>query len=457
MAHRARLEAAFFFGSLAILVFLAGALVVVADVFPAGVVRDAYRAGTALYARFTHYSDPYATDLWTKARTHRRGVTVLERDRVQDGLTLYTSGDGPRALLIDLEGNVLHRWERPYSTVWDATAAVRRPVPDTQIYFRKAMLQADGDLIALYEGVGDTPYGYGLVRLDPQSKLRWKNLDNLHHDFDPLADGRVVALAHAFRHTRLKGADQFEPPYLEDFLVVVGKDGRTELKLSLLDAINDSAFRSFLWRVPYYTMEDPLHANAVDYLDARRAAWLARRVPAAAEGQVLVSFRELAGGSVALIDLETRRAVWASRGPWLAQHDPDVLPDGTILVFDNRGNLTGPGKSRILEVDPATGGIVWSYGGTQAAPLESLIRASQERLHNGNTLITESGGGRLLEVAPDGRIVWEFHNPVRGGPEDDLVPVVSWAQRLDRTTLATDFRNTLARRAVSQSEEADSS
>jgi hypothetical protein len=37
--------------------------------------------------------------------------------------------------------------------------------------------------------------------------------------------------------------------------------------------------------------------------------------------------------------------------------------------------------------------------------------SSAQRLHNGNTLITEGSGGRLIEVTSDYRIVWEYISP----------------------------------------------
>ena len=61
------------------------------------------------------------------------------------------------AYLVGMEGEVLHEWRRPFSTVWDASAAVRRPQPDSHVYFRKAMMYPNGDLLVVYKGVGDTP------------------------------------------------------------------------------------------------------------------------------------------------------------------------------------------------------------------------------------------------------------------------------------------------------------
>jgi hypothetical protein len=38
-------------------------------------------------------------------------------------------------------------------------------------------------------------------------------------------------------------------------------------------------------------------------------------------------------------------------------------------------------------------------------------RGSNQRLPNGNTLITESNKGIAFELSPTGRIVWQFNNP----------------------------------------------
>ncbi|MDP9141853.1 MAG: arylsulfotransferase family protein, partial [Pseudomonadota bacterium] len=83
------------------------------------------------------------------------------------------------------------------------------------------------------------------------------------------------------------------------------------------------------------------------------------------------------------------------------------------------------------------------YAGTADHPLESIIRSSQQRLANGNTLITESDGGRLLEVSAAGDIVWEYVNPVRAGDADVLIPIVSSAQRISPEALEPEFRQLL--------------
>lgn len=139
--------------------------------------------------------------------------------------------------------------------------------------------------------------------------------------------------------------------------------------------------------------------------------------------------REL--NAIAVVDLDQTSLKWATRSSWIAQHDPDLLENGHILLFDNLGNFEFPeGRSRVIEYDPKDNRIAWSYEGSADHPLDSDIRSSQQRLENGNTLITESSGGRLLEVAPDGSRVWEFINPVRGGEDGTMIPILCSGERI---------------------------
>jgi outer membrane protein assembly factor BamB len=123
------------------------------------------------------------------------------------------------------------------------------------------------------------------------------------------------------------------------------------------------------------------------------------------------------------------------------------LPNGNVLLFDNYGHYREGGISRVIEFDPKTMELVWSYTGSGDHPFESAIRSGQERLPNGNTLITESDGGRLLEVTRDGDIVWEYINPERRsddgseprGANGELIAVVSGGQRVEPASLNPDF------------------
>jgi hypothetical protein len=233
-------------------------------------------------------------------------------------------------------------------------------------------------------------------------------------------------------------------PCLEDFLVVLSPDGRKLDEISMFEAFANSSDPRFAIRLSQDTAAaktsfgEYLHCNSARVIDERTA----RQFPFARAGQVCISMPHYES-FLALLDPAERRFVWVTGGAWRYQHDPDFLENGHILLFDNCGNQGPGGFSRVLEIDPQSGGTVWSYRGTTNDILQSGKRSGQQRLPNGNTLITESDAGRLLEVTVRGDVVWEFVNPVRAGKNHQLIPIISTGERIAPESLAPSFRDYL--------------
>jgi hypothetical protein len=76
----------------------------------------------------------------------------------------------------------------------------------------------------------------------------------------------------------------------------------------------------------------------------------------------------------------------------------------------------------VLEFDPVTLKIVWQYTPQEAGLVHptdsnrfySPFISSAQRLPNGNTLITEGSGGRIIEVTAAHERVWEYISPYWG-------------------------------------------
>jgi len=155
------------------------------------------------------------------------------------------------------------------------------------------------------------------------------------------------------------------------------------------------------YNLPVTNPPDVLHTNSLQVIN-RDIEGLCRK------GDILLSLREI--DMIAIIDGQGREIRWRwGPGILLKQHHPALLKNNNILIFDN-----GTPKrrySRILEMDPLTGKIVWIYCGNKKNPFYSESRGSCQRLPNGNTLITDSESGRVFEVTFNGRMVWHFYNP----------------------------------------------
>jgi len=425
--------------SIAFLSFVLGALVVTANLPTSAQLLTSFKGAAALYQIYAFWSagdDMSETTMWYETRRPEKGVTVNDPARAHRGLTLYSSGHSQSAQLIDMDGNTVHQWALPYSEIWDASGEIRDPVSDEFVFWRNTRLFPNGDLLALYVAHGRTPWGYGLARMDKDSNLIWKYLGPAHHDMDVADDGRIYTLTHTIREKPVDGAPWIHVPVITDHVVVLSPDGKVEQEIDLLDAIRNSMYAGWLAMIQFDFNGDSLHTNAIDFIDAETA----RHFPFARSGQVMLSFRSI--NAVVLLDLESEKVVWALRGPWIAQHDPDLLANGNLLIFDNLGNLGDGGPSRVIEFDPLTQEIEWAYAGDANTPLESRTRSAQQRLANGNTLITESDAGRILEVSAAGDIVWEFINPERLGDDGAYTSVVFWAQRYDPMDLSFgDFTN----------------
>ena len=205
-------------------------------------------------------------------------------------------------------------------------------------------------------------------------------------------------------------------------------DGRVLGELSVLEALLDSDYAPLL--AGARRRGDILHTNTIEVMDGR-FAHLDRLYRA---GNLLVSMPRL--DTIAVIDPERRRVVWALNGPWRFQHQPTVLASGNLLIFDNTGHH---GDSRVLEIEPLSQRLVWSWAGSPARRFTSYFLGASQRLPNGNTLITEATAGRAFEVEPAGAIVWEYVNPHRAGGDRELIASLLEVVRIGRDELVEDF------------------
>lgn len=97
-------------------------------------------------------------------------------------------------------------------------------------------------------------------------------------------------------------------------------------------------------------------------------------------------------------------------------HDVRMLPTGNITLFDNgTARPSGP-YSRVIELNPETNKIVWQFfpGNPGFAPnsFYSVYQSSVQKLPNGNYFVLSSNNGHMFEVTRDKEIVWDFVNPV---------------------------------------------
>lgn len=167
-------------------------------------------------------------------------------------------------------------------------------------------------------------------------------------------------------------------------------------------------------------------------------------VPTSDGGMLIVDRAEVQGdGRVFRVDASLN-TVWQFGGtsgmgagevfdPFTAEQ----LAGGHTLISDSLG-------FRVIEVDDATGRIVWSYGefkvsGSDAGHLNRPHSA--QRLANGDTLICDSENQRVIEVDMAKRIVWSYGTGVAGSGPGQLANPNSSVRLANGDTLISDSDN----------------
>ena len=313
----------------------------------------------------------------------KSGVTVLKKDKCDDGFRLYSSRQTEVAHLIDVDGTEVHRWAFPQGKTW-----------------HYAEMQPNGNLIAIVKDVM-------ILELDWQSKLVWKAEMRAHHDFARLANGNTLVVSRRDLTNPWTKSGRLAC----DILVELTPRGKTVWQWKVEAHADEIAKHVKLLIPPSDKFRDWPHVNTLEVLPDSPAARKDARFRA---GNLLICGRHI--DTIWVIDRETDKVVWAwGPGELLGPHMPTMLPNGHILVYDNGQNASVRvrGYTRVIELDPLTSKIVWQYRAEPPKSFYSPSRGSNERLPNGNTFIAESDSGRLFEVTPSGEIVWELLNPDR--------------------------------------------
>jgi len=201
---------------------------------------------------------------------------------------------------------------------------------------------------------------------------------------------------------------------------------------------------------------DWLHTNAVDYLPGEDLIvmssprlceiYVIDHSTTTAEAATSSGGRRGHGGDLlwrwgnprnyGMGEAEDRRLFYQHDPAWLqgpavgapaGEHGPDLR----LTVFNNGGGRPGGDHSSVDELvlpfKPERGFVVdegWAFGPDQPAwtyadpgTFFSPFISGAQRLPGGHTLICQGADGRVFEITPDGRNVWEYVSPLGGEVE----------------------------------------
>jgi hypothetical protein len=319
----------------------------------------------------------------------RTGVTRYNRNKATQGYTLFSPMFGKATYIIDMDGNVVHRWKQP-------------ALPGAYAYLTEA-----GTLLGAFQteipaGLGLAAKGGHIRELDWKGKLVWEYRDDLqHHDFRRCPNGNTVYVGWELLKRKDQKRVQGGRPGTEHADGIYG---------DVLREITPGGEIAWEWRVSeHMRIEDyPL----CSFCDRREMAH-ANTVFPLKDGDFMISLRNI--NVIAIIDRKTKKFKWEMRD-WRFGHQHDIqrLDNGNLLLYANGFHGPWDGRdigSHVFEINPRTKKFVWEYRGQPGFTFDSQTISGVQRLTSGNTLICEGRWGRIFEVTPDGEIVWNYISP----------------------------------------------
>ncbi|NQU65313.1 MAG: aryl-sulfate sulfotransferase [SAR324 cluster bacterium] len=394
------------------------------------------------------------------------GTTIYNPDKCWNGYTIYQAKE-VGALLIDMNGSEVQLWKGLHGFP-------NKLLPGGHVLGHSGErsnafgMQDQVDLLQV-DWDGNIVWKFNQYEYieDPGIEGQW--MARQHHDYQragnpvgyyvpdmtPEVDqGNTLILC----HKNVKNPAISDKMLLDDTIIEVSWDGDVIWEWVCSEHFDEMDFseeaKNILSRDPNMRssgggMGDWMHINSMSALGPNR--WFDAGDERFHPDNIIWDGRET--NIIAIISKQTGKIVWKV-GPdyntkelrelgWIiGQHHAHMIPrslpgEGNILVFDNGGwagyGAPNPGApkgaknalrdySRILEFDPITLKIVWQYTPAEAGylmPVDanrfySPFISSAQRLPNGNTLITEGSGGRIIEVTADHEVVWEYISPYWG-------------------------------------------
>lgn len=238
-------------------------------------------------------------------------------------------------------------------------------------------------------------------------ELAMETLEGGHHDFTELPDRTVAFLDYDTQET-------VDGEKIGDRVMELAPDGTLTEIWSVWDSFE-------------YDPDGPQlpgsgwsHANALDYVAAEDAYYISLFGL-----NSIVKLDRASGELEWILGSEDGDFVHDGMGPFFIQQHQFHRLDDSLVVFDNGASETAASRALEYQLNTGTGVATrtWSYA--PSPDIYSFSLGDVTRLDNDNTLVTFSTAGLVLEVTPDGEVVWELAMGLGGA-----LGYVTWVESL---------------------------
>ncbi len=320
--------------------------------------------------------------------------------------------------LVDLAANrIIHTWLPDFEAI-NARSQIQSNLVDlardrtpSRYRIMHPLLLPDGDIV--FQDASP------LVRTGPCGEIRWTVDGVFHHSNEFHSGGGFWVEAFLEPQT----IERVSKTFKEDAIVHVSKDGKILYQKSVPELLIENGLARHVFGQDFYS-DDPIHMNDLQEAVFDSKYWQ--------KGDLFLSLRNIS--AIVQYRPSTNKVIWIKQGPWVNQHDVDILDESRIAVFNNnRFNYQFKddvnGVNSVMIYDFATDTVTSPYqAGMNRHEVRTISEGRSELYPNGDVFVEESNYGRLLRLSPDGDIVWQYVNRADTG----RVYRMNWSRVLPR-------------------------
>jgi hypothetical protein len=326
------------------------------------------------------------------------------------------------------DGKILHKWIPDVDNLNDIFNAAEKEIETAKLTKSRTQLLhpyllPDGSLIFSAGGV---------FRIDKDSNIIWANPSSSGHSIEPDSEGNVWFCG---LNSSPVNMDKFEIKD-ESIKQISISNGEVVFQKSVFEILMENGYgMANFFNSPFLdtlsTRLDYIHLNDVQPVFENSKYWK--------RGDVFISLRHQ--NLVFLYRPSTNKILWYQKGPWLKQHDVDIIDSTRISIF---GNDVIDAKLRTSQrlVDGHNNQYIYNFSnGELTKPYDDFFESSSigtvtqglsTLLSDGTLFVEETKNGRLL-FGDEKSVIWSYTERI----DDKRISLLAWCRYITEEEFKT--------------------
>jgi len=247
-----------------------------------------------------------------------------------------------------------------------------------------------------------------IFKIDFCSKLEWINDEEMfHHGQNLDRNGDIWVIARIDPQSRYVSRYYYDE-YWDDAIVKIDVNGNILYKKSVTEILieNDVVLETFVFNNYISKQNDPIHLNDIEPAFQNTEYWK--------KDDLFLSIRDQ--NAIVHYRPSTNKVLNVITGPFIGQHDVDIISDKEISIFNNNRFIKDNKYSEVLVYNFETKTFKKIFNDQlQKNNFKTETNGLSEIFRDGALMVEETIHGRIILFNNQGQKEWEYVNKDKNG------------------------------------------